>query len=323
MVITTKEMYSEVHSILKILGKEYMEKLPKTILKIIIESREENYNPKYDLSIPLKNQDINRKSIAMITLLHYNYWCETQEEKSKLKKMLEENEEKYQKEIKEKYSNDKIFNNKNIENKIEEKQGRIIGVQRKLKISEIEEKVEAIIFLAKEMVTVQELAQFYAMENFEMEEVLHSLREKRKNTGINLKIENGGVFLVSNPLFGFDVKRFFNPEMKLKKLSRSAMETLAIIAYKGPVTKAEIEQIRGAGADKTMANLLERKLIYISGKKKSIGTPNLYEVTEDFYSYLNIHGREELPGSEQFQKIDLLYREDEKMETESSDNENV
>lgn len=209
------------------------------------------------------------------------------------------------------------------ENKREEKQGRIIGVQRKLEISEIEEKVEAIIFLAKEMVTVQELAQFYAMENFEMEEVLHSLREKRKNTGINLKIENGGVFFVSNPLFGFDVKRFFNPEMKLKKLSRSAMETLAIIAYKGPVTKAEIEQIRGAGADKTMANLLERKLIYISGKKKSIGTPNLYEVTEDFYSYLNIHGREELPGSEQFQKIDLLYREDEKMETESSDNENV
>lgn len=209
------------------------------------------------------------------------------------------------------------------ENKREEKQGRIIGVQRKLEISEIEEKVEAIIFFAKEMVTVQELAQFYAMENFEMEEVLHSLREKRKNTGINLKIENGGVFLVSNPLFGFDVKRFFNPEMKLKKLSRSAMETLAIIAYKGPVTKTEIEQIRGAGADKTMANLLERKLIYISGKKKSIGTPNLYEVTEDFYSYLNIHGREELPGSEQFQKIDLLYREDEKMKTESSDNENV
>lgn len=209
------------------------------------------------------------------------------------------------------------------ERKEEEKQSNIIGVQRKIKISEIEEKVEAIIFLAKEMVTVQELAQFYAMENFEMEEVLYSLREKRKNTGINLRIENGAVFLVSNPLFGFDVKRFFNPEMKLKKLSRSAMETLAIIAYKGPVTKAEIEQIRGAGADKTMANLLERKLIYISGKKKSIGTPNLYEVTEDFYSYLNIHGREELPGSEQFQKIDLLYKEDEKMETESSDNENV
>ena len=205
----------------------------------------------------------------------------------------------------------------------EDKQSNIIGVQRKIRISEIEEKVEAIIFLAKEIVTVQELAQFYTMEKFEMEEVLYNLREKRKNTGINLKIENGAVYLVSNPLFGFEVKRFFNPEMKLKKLSRSAMETLAIIAYKGPVTKAEIEQIRGAGADKTMANLLERKLIYISGKKKSIGTPNLYEVTQDFYSYLNIHGREELPGSEQFQKIDLLYKEDEKTQSESPDNENA
>ena len=205
----------------------------------------------------------------------------------------------------------------------EDKQSNIIGVQRKIRISEIEEKVEAIIFLAKEIVTVQELAQFYTMEKFEMEEVLYNLREKRKNTGINLKIENGAVYLVSNPLFGFEVKRFFNPEMKLKKSSRSAMETLAIIAYKGPVTKAEIEQIRGAGADKTMANLLERKLIYISGKKKSIGTPNLYEVTQDFYSYLNIHGREELPGSEQFQKIDLLYKEDEKTQIKSPDNENA
>ena len=189
------------------------------------------------------------------------------------------------------------------------------------KFNNIEEKLEAIIFLSKEMITIKELAQFYGMENFEMEEVLNNLREKRKNTGINLKIENGIVCLVSNPLFGSDVKRFFNPEMKLKKLSRSAMETLAIIAYKGPITKAEIEQIRSVGIDKTMSNLLERKLIYISGRKKTAGTPNLYEVTDDFYSYLNIRNREELPGNEQFQEIELLYKEDEKTENESTDKE--
>ena len=180
------------------------------------------------------------------------------------------------------------------------------------KINNIEEKVEAIIFLSKEMITVKELAQFYRLENCEMEKILLSLKEKRKNTGINLKIENGIVNLVTNPIFGSDIKRFFNPEMKLKKLSRSAMETLAIIAYKGPITKAEIEQIRSVGVDKNMSNLLERKLIYISGKKKSMGTPNLYEVTDDFYSYLNIHGKEELPGNEQFQKIEMLYKEDQK-----------
>jgi len=189
------------------------------------------------------------------------------------------------------------------------------------KFNNIEEKLEAIIFLSKEMITIKELAQFYGMENFEMEEVLNNLREKRKNTGINLKIENGIVCLVSNPLFGSDVKRFFNPEMKLKKLSRSAMETLAIIAYKGPITKAEIEQIRSVGVDKTMSNLLERKLIYISGRKKTAGTPNLYEVTNDFYSYLNIRNREELPGNEQFQEIELLYKEDEKTENKSTNKE--
>jgi len=202
-----------------------------------------------------------------------------------------------------------------FENKeIEEKKNKEAMPEVGNKIADIEEKVEAIIFLSKEMITIKELAQFYGMESFEMEEVLNNLREKRKNTGINLKIENGIACLVSNPLFGFDVKKFFNPEMKLKKLSRSAMETLAIIAYKGPITKAEIEQIRSVGVDTTMSNLLERKLIYISGRKKTAGTPNLYEVTDDFYSYLNIHGKQELPGSEQFQKIELLYREDEKAE---------
>ena len=71
------------------------------------------------MSIPLKEQDINRKSLAMIALLHYNYWCETEEDRAKLKNILETNEEKHQKEMKEKYSNDKIFNRATT--KIEEK----------------------------------------------------------------------------------------------------------------------------------------------------------------------------------------------------------
>ena len=89
------------------------------------------------------------------------------------------------------------------------------------------------------------------------------------------------------------------------------METLAIIAYKGPITKGEIEQIKGVSVEKTMANLLEKNLIYISGKKKAIGTPNLYEVTEDFYSYLNITEKSELPGYSKYEKIELLYKENE------------
>ena len=131
MVITTKEMYSEVYGILKALGEKYINKLPKTVLKVITESKEENYNPEYSMSIPLKEQDINRKSLAMIALLHYNYWCETEEDRAKLKNILETNEEKHQKEMQEKYSNDKIFNKaitKIEEETISEKVDRFVEV---------------------------------------------------------------------------------------------------------------------------------------------------------------------------------------------------
>ena len=131
MVITTKEMYSEVYGILQALGNKYIDKLLKTVLKVITECKEENYNPEYDMSIPLKEQDINRKSLAMIALFHYNYWCETEEERKKFKNMLETNEEKHQKEMQEKYSNDKIFNKattKIEEETISEKVDRFVEV---------------------------------------------------------------------------------------------------------------------------------------------------------------------------------------------------
>lgn len=183
--------------------------------------------------------------------------------------------------------------------------------------NKLSERVETLVFLSKDMLSIEELAKFFEVNNDEMKEIVLKLKEDRKETGINIKIENNIVSLVSNPLFGEDVKKFFNPEMKLKKLSKSAMETLAIIAYKGPITKGEIEKIRGVGVEKVMSNLLEKNLVYISGKKKSIGTPNLYEVTEDFYSYLNIKNKDELPGYEQFEKIKLVN----KLENGNNENE--
>ena len=184
------------------------------------------------------------------------------------------------------------------------------------KTENVANRMETLIFLSKEPLMIEELAKFYNLSLKETEEILLALKKKRKKSGINIRIENGEVFLVSNPLYGEDVKKFFNPELKLKKLTKPTMETLAIIAYKGPVTKGEIEQIKGVSVEKTMANLLEKNLIYISGKKKAIGTPNLYEVTEDFYSYLNITEKSELPGYSQYEKIELLYKENEDKSSE-------
>lgn len=185
------------------------------------------------------------------------------------------------------------FENENLEIKNSEK---------------LENRMETIIFLSKDPISFDELAKFYEIEKEEVEKILLSLKNKRKMSGINIKIENEIVYLVSNSLYGEDVKRFFNPELKIKKLTKSTMETLAIIAYKGPITKTEIEQIRGVSAEKSITNLLEKNLIYISGKRKAIGTPNVYEVTNDFYNYLEVEGKENLPGYEQYNKIELLYK---------------
>lgn len=178
------------------------------------------------------------------------------------------------------------------------------------KIENLEERIEALLFLSKELLTVSDIAKFYKMENFEIEEAVKRLAKNREKMGINLRIENDVISLVSNPMYGEDVKNFFNPELRIRKLTKSTMETLAIIAYKGPITRTEIEQIRGVSVEKAMANLLEKNLVYISGKKKTIGTPNIYQVTENFYSYLGIKGRDEMPGYEQFREIQLMENEE-------------
>ena len=171
---------------------------------------------------------------------------------------------------------------------------------------DLKNKIEALIFLSKEPLSIDELTKYFKLEKQQIEEAVDELKEDKKNTGINLKTDNEILSFVTNPSCGEEIKNFFHPEMKIKKLSKSTMETLAIIAYKGPITKGEIEVIRGVSAEKAISNLLEKNLIYISGKKKSIGTPNIYNVTEDFYSYLNIDKEENLPGYEEFRKINLL-----------------
>ncbi len=187
---------------------------------------------------------------------------------------------------------------------------------------DLKNKIEAIIFLSKEPVTMDELIKHFKLEREKIEEAVNELKEDKKSTGINLKFDKDILSFVSNPICGEEIKNFFNPELKIKKLSKSTMETLAIIAYKGPITKSEIELIRGVSAEKAVGNLLEKNLIYISGKKKSIGTPNLYCVTEDFYSYLNIDASESLPGYDEFRKIRFFTNKDEADETEEAENLN-
>lgn len=113
MDIKTKETYSEVYSILNMLGENYIIKLPSKLYQMIKEEKSNEYNPQYDFTIALEQQNIKKEALSMIALFHLNYWCNSKEEKQKLKDLLKENEIKYQVELREKYKPDNIFKNRN------------------------------------------------------------------------------------------------------------------------------------------------------------------------------------------------------------------
>lgn len=109
MNIKTKEIYSEVCQILDLLGNEYVDKLPNSLLDMLKEKRDINYNPKYTDNIPLDKQNIRKETISIIALLHLNYWCENEHERIEIEQILKKNEDKYQEELRKKYNPDNIF----------------------------------------------------------------------------------------------------------------------------------------------------------------------------------------------------------------------
>ncbi len=109
MDIKTRETYSEVYSILNMLGETYIIKIPSKLYQMIKEEKLNEYNPKYDSTLALEQPNIKNETLSMIALFHLNYWCDSQEEKQELKDLFNENEIKYQEELKEKYSPDNLF----------------------------------------------------------------------------------------------------------------------------------------------------------------------------------------------------------------------
>ncbi len=156
--------------------------------------------------------------------------------------------------------------------------------------------IEAILLLSGDDLQIEELSKYFKRGMDTIKDILFDIREEMRDRGINLYIKGGRVYLATNPKSGETVHCFFNQESRPKKLSAAAMETLSIIAYRQPVTKGDIEDIRGVAVDGVMNSLEEKKLIAICGKREGIGRPNLYEVTDTFLAYMGIESVEELPN---------------------------
>jgi segregation and condensation protein B len=161
--------------------------------------------------------------------------------------------------------------------------------------------IEAVLFTAEHPVSVEEL--HLTFESNQQELTLEEVRTlifdiKKKYDGDDFAFElvksGGGYQFLSKAGYHEWISKFLNQKAN-KKLSTAAMETLSIIAYKQPVTKSEIEQIRGVGADYTVHKLLEKELISIAGKADAPGKPVLYTVSPYFLDYFGINSTEELP----------------------------
>mgnify|MGYP002630889862 CR=1 FL=1 len=161
--------------------------------------------------------------------------------------------------------------------------------------------IEAILFTTEHAVNMEDMFNAFAANDQEVseEEILDCLKElKAKFVGEDFAFElvksGGGYQFLSKADYHEWISKFLHQKAN-KKLSSAAMETLSIIAYKEPVTKSEIEQIRGVNADYTVHKLLEKELISIAGKADSPGKPVLYTVSPYFLDYFGINSTEELP----------------------------
>ena len=159
------------------------------------------------------------------------------------------------------------------------------------KLSQI---IEAILFSASEALTAQILADSTDASIEEVTSALNELTDSLDPTGLRLSIHNGSYRLVTAPEASEALSKYHQRSLK-SELSRPALETLAIIAYEGPIVRSKIEEIRGVNSEQMIKNLLQRELIQEQGRSKEPGRPLQYGVTEVFLDTVGITKLSELP----------------------------
>lgn len=153
--------------------------------------------------------------------------------------------------------------------------------------------IEALLFVASEALSIKELAKLTGAEQSEVSLALQRIDEEFAHRGIVLREIAGGYRFASSPDAREAVEAYLLPPKT--NLSPAALETLAIVAYTQPCTKAEIEGIRGVSADSVIATLVDRRFLAESGRKDVPGRPILYKTTPEFLEAFGLRSLEELP----------------------------
>lgn len=175
-----------------------------------------------------------------------------------------------------------------------------------MELSKIILHTEALVFASDKPLTVTEITELinnafgFLEEKISAEQVqiaLQGIQEKYSTDFYPFEaIQSGGGWQFLSKAAFFNTIQQLNGEKFIKKLSNAAMETLAIIAYKQPITKGEIEAIRGVNSDYSVQKLLEKELIIISGRnEEQPGKPLLYQTSKGFMDYFGLNSANDLP----------------------------
>jgi segregation and condensation protein B len=166
--------------------------------------------------------------------------------------------------------------------------------------------IESILFMSGELVTLDTLRNIIEVDKYNTERLVKELISdySLKAEGLMIVEVGGGYQMVTNPACAPWVKKLLSTAVP-KKLTQSSLETMAIIAYKQPIIKAEIEAIRGVNSDGVVKTLLERRLIKILGRKEVPGRPLMYGTTNEFLQYFGLKELSELPTLKEFAEVDI------------------
>ena len=165
--------------------------------------------------------------------------------------------------------------------------------------------LEALLFSSDEPLKVPRIKEILDdLSDSDIREIVNELNSSYEATGRAFRINNisEGYQLLSLPDFNEYIQKLFVSRQQ-NKISAKALETLAIIAYKQPITRSDIEEIRGVNSDGVLRTLLTKKLITISGTAHSPGTPYLYKTTEKFLEYFGLTSIKDLPKLKELDEI--------------------
>ena len=174
-----------------------------------------------------------------------------------------------------------------------------------MEFDELKSIVEALIFASEEPISLGRLT-----KNIEdstpkqIEKAIEALNREYDETGRSFFVKKlaGGYQFVTKPEYGRWVRRILKTTSR-PRLSRAALETLSIIAFKQPVSRSEIDFVRGVNSDGVLKSLLERRLIAIAGRADTVGRPLLYKTTPEFLRYFGLNSLDDLPKPKEIDEL--------------------